>query len=270
MREEDRLLALQRCLASVALEPDGASFAADPAGLARAAGLPGKDQAAFRRNRDRLGFYREGVQDLLWDPITRYFPLTLALLEKGEAAGTCRSAFLASRSLVSPFYRDIAATFLGWLDASGWGRPQWPFLLELAHFELVKELVEHFPDEDPPPETHPRPSSGDRLVLAPPTQVLAYTHRVFEATWERPAPEPGACSLLAFRGPDGYIRVLAITDATAALLVRGQGEPIAAVLAALGFRDEPGALAFLEDLREQGALLGFRNAEAPGIPSRPA
>jgi hypothetical protein len=267
MREEDRLLGLQRCLASVALD-EGTSFSADPGGLALAAGLPPEDQEAFRRNRKRMLFYREGVQDLLWDPILRYFPLTLALLEKEDAAEACRSAFLASRSLVSPFYRDIAATFLGWLEASGWGLPRWPFLLEMAHFELMKELVEHFPDGDPPRGIHAQPAPGDRLVLAPPTQVLAYTHRVFESTWAKPAPEPGPCHLLAYRAQDGYIRVLAITETTAALLVRGQGEAIAAAMDALGLGDEPGTLAFLKNLQEQGALSGFQPGAPPEQPIR--
>ncbi|WP_306602105.1 putative DNA-binding domain-containing protein [Geothrix sp. 21YS21S-2] len=256
----DAVLALQRSLAALALDPDAAAFEADPGAFAAARGLPEGDQAAFRRYRDRLLYYRDAVREDICEPVDQDFPLTRTLLEGAGAWGACRAGFLSSRTFRSPFYRDISATFLGWLATSAWGRDRWPFLLELAHFELVRQLVEHLPDAAPPAGLRAVPRPGDLLVLAPSTQVLAYAYRVHEATWEAPAPEPGACRLLASRDAQGFIQWRELTEAAACLLARARGASLAAVAEELGLADLPGLLSFLAGLREAGAVLGFREA----------
>ena len=251
------VLRLQRCFASLVLDPDSEAFDADLGAFALARGLGPRDQEAFRRCQDRLLFYRDSVRGALWEPMQIYFPLLRTLLEEAGAWEACAQAFLATRSVASPFYRDVAPTFLGWLSTSGWGQDRWPFLLQLAHFELVKELVEHVLEAERPEGLHPEPAPGDRVVLPASTQVLSYTYRVFEATFDRPEPAPGPCHLLASRGPDGYIQWRTLTEATAALLMRAQSASIAEAMAALGLEDLPGTLVFLEELRIKGALQGF-------------
>jgi len=257
MREPD-VLALQRCMADLALDAQAGDFETDPASFGERRGLSPEDQAGLERFQDRLLFYRDAVREAIWEPLDRYIPITQSLLEEAGAWEECRTAFLASRSLRSPFYRDIAPTFLGWMAASGWGRDRWPFLLELTHFELVKEWVEHVPDGSP--ADHLRPELHHTLALAAPTQVLTYAWRVFEATPLVPAPPAGACHLLASRGLDGYVRIRELTEAAAALLVRAQSESIASAMAALGMKGGPETLSFLEGLRADGALAGFRDA----------
>jgi len=254
----DRVRELQRALADLALAPDAAAFEADPAAFAGARGLPGPDQAAFRRCRPRLLSYREFVREDIWEPVELYLPITLALLERAGALEEARSGFLASRLLASPYYRDIAPTFLGWLAATGWGLERWPFLVQLAHAELVPELVEHAPDTPPRAGLHPEPAPGDRIVPAPPPPVLAYDWRVLEATPEAPGPPPGPCHLLAFRDAEGFVRWRELTPATAAVLVRAQQEPIGRAAAALGLGDPGAVLALLAALRAAGALEGFQ------------
>jgi len=254
----EELLLIQRCFADLVLEPGAEAFEADPATFAADRGLGPLHQEAFHRFKDRLLFYRDSVRGALWEPMDRYLPLLQAILEEAEAWEDCQAAFLATRTVASPFYRDVAPTFLGWLAASGWGQDRWPYLLQLAHFELVKELVEHALPGETPAGLQPVPGPRARVVLAAPTQVLAYTFRVHEATFEHPEPEPGPCHLLASRGSDGYVRWRVLTEATAALLVRGQEAPIDEVMEALGLEDLPATLAFLEDLQALGAILGFQ------------
>jgi hypothetical protein len=251
------LLLIQRCFAAMVLDPEADTFEADPAAFAADHGLGLLHQEAFRCCKDRLLFYRDSVRGALWEPMERYLPLLQTILEEAGAWEACRTAFLATRAVASPFYRDVAPTFLGWLAASGWGQDRWPYLLQLAHFELVKELVEHVPAGETPPDPHPVPGPRDRLMLAASTQVLAYTYRVHEATFEHPEPLPGACHLLASRGEDGYVRWRVLTDATAALLVRAQAAPIEEVMGTLGLEDLPTTLAFLEELQALGAIQGF-------------
>jgi hypothetical protein len=250
-------LALQRCLACLVLDPDSEAFEDDPGSYARARGLGAEDQAAFRRFQDRLLFYRDSVRGALWEPVELYFPLLRILLEDAGAWQACAQAFLATRSVRSPYYRDVAPTFLGWLATSGWGQDRWPFLLQLAHFELVKELVEHVQEPEAPAGLHPEPAPGDRLVLPASTLVLTYAFRVHEATFDQPEPAPGACHLLASRGADGYVQWRTLTQATAALLVRAQGASFTEVMADLGLVDRSETFALLQELRSQGAILGF-------------
>ena len=250
---------LQRCFASLVLD---AEVEGDDLGaFAAARGLSGRDQEAFRRFQDRLLFYRDSVRGALWEPMDRYFPILQTILDAADAWEACRAAFLATRSVTSPYYRDVAPTFLGWLASTGWGQDRWPFLLQLAHFELVKELVEHGPEGEAPEGLHPAPTPEDRLVLGGPTQVLAYAFLVHEATFEHPEPAPGACHLLASRGKDGYVRWRVLTAATAGLLVRAQKESIAQVVATLGLEDPQGTLALLAELQVKGAILGFLEVE---------
>lgn len=253
------VLALQRFLADLAMGPDPDRFARDPAAVAEAAGLPYPDQQALLRFKRRLLFYRDGVRQNLTDPLDRYLPLTQTLLEEAGAWEACCAAFLATRPLDSPYYRDIAPTFLGWLASSGWGRDRWPYLLQLAHFELIKELVETGPDGDMPEGLRTDPGPGDLLVPAAPTQVLSYGYRVHEASLRFPVPVAGPCHLLAFRGRDGYVKWKELSAASAALLALGRERPLGAAAADLGL-DLPETLAFLRGLREEGVVLGFRGA----------
>lgn len=254
------LLNLQRALADLVFDEDDRGFRIDPAGFAAARGLPPMDQAAFLRQRERFMHYRLAVRAGLWEPMERWLPLTRALLEESGAWEACRAAFLAARAVESPHYRDLAPTFLGWLEASGWGRDPWPFLTQLVHYELVDLLVERVQAPPRPPGLALAAGPGDRVALAAPTQVLAYAWRVIEATLDHPEPAPGPCHLLAFRGADGSTRWRELTPGTAALLVRSQDRPIAEAVGELGLADLDAALGLLDELCGSGAVLGFRPA----------
>lgn len=257
-------LTLQRALAALVLDPEGGDFESDPAAFAEARGLPGRDVQAFARHAPGLAAYRELARLSLVDPIETMFPVAKALLDREGAWEPCLQAFLGARCVASAHYRDIAPTFLGWLVETGWGRDRWPYLAELAHAELLEVLVSRFPEAALPADLHPDPEPGDLLVRHPATQVVAYGHAVHRATEAAPVPEAVPVHLLAFRGEGGAFRLLELTPATAAFLVRAEGEPLDRVAAALGLEDWPALRALLADLRAQGALAGFRpGAAAP-------
>jgi hypothetical protein len=251
------VLTLQRCLAALALEPETAAFEADPGAFAAGQGLSARHQAAFQRSRARMLFYRYGVRQAIWEPVDTYLPLTRAALRpEGGWQAVC-DAFLAARALSSPFYRDIAPTLLGWIAETGWGLERWPFLLELMHFELVQELVEHRPDPPPATGLEPVPTLARRLQLAPSSLVLSYGHAVHEATLEQPVPPVRACHLLAYRDGDGLMLWREVNGPMAALLVRAQTETLGEACAGLGLGADPGLLTQLAELRADGALQGF-------------
>lgn len=257
---EAGVLALQRALVEAALMPDPGPLEQDPGGFAAGRGLPEGDQAAFRRFKDRLLVYRRMVRGNLVEPVEWVCQVTKALLEPSGAWDDCMAAFLASRGVQSAYYRDVSATFLGWLAATGWGLDRWPFLLQLAHFELLTALVARHPGGDPPPDLHPRPRLGDVLVLDAPAQLVTYQHQVHLATLDAPVPAPGTVHLLAYRDAGGDTRWVELTPATAALLLDAQRAPIGQAALDLGLEDLTEAVDLLAELQGKGAIRGFRSA----------
>jgi hypothetical protein len=213
----------------------------------------------MERFHDRLLAYRELARLGLQEPIEDMFPVTLALLAGEGEWQACLDAFLQARGVETPYYRYIAPAFLGWLVASEWGSDRWPFLTELAHFELLEVLVAHHPEPSVPMDVHTVPSPGDLLVLEPAAQVVAYAHAVHLASEEAPIPPCRPTFLLAYRDPQEVTQVLELTEGAAALLTRAQREPLGKVASDMGFSGLVPLEGLLADLQGRGALVGFRH-----------
>lgn len=254
---DSRTLRLQRAMAALILDGTDEALEADPGRPARRLELSAEDQRAFRDQAEALRTYRELARMGLTEPLEDMFPVVKALLEGEGIWEACLQGFLESRRVHSPHYRDIAPAFLGWLADVGWGQDRWPFLLELAHAELLEVLVARFPEEEGPVGLHADPQPSDRVVLDPATQVVSYTHAVHLAREDNPAPAARPTHLLAYRDAGGVAHLLELTPATAALLVRAQGEPLASAAAALGIPDLSAPLTLLRDLHRYGAVAGF-------------
>ena len=255
---ESRTLRLQRAMASLVLDGDEATLEADPGRAARRHGLSRSDQASFRDQGPGMLTYRELARMSLIEPLETTFPVLKALLEEAEVWDGCVQAFLDARVLRSGHYRDIAPAFLGWLAATDWGQERWPFLLELAHAEILEVLVARFPDSDPPTGLHAEPGPQDCLVLDPATQIVSYTHAVHLVQEQTPVPEARPTHLLAFRDGEGQARLKELTPATAALLVQARTTSLAESAAALGLSDLAPAMNLLRDLQRDGAIAGFQ------------
>lgn len=253
-----RELELQRALADLILEPEASGAWSVPGAVAQRRGLPPEDTRAMGRFHDRLQAYRELARLGLQEPIEDMFPVTLALLSGEGEWQACLDAFLQARVVESPYYRDIAPAFLGWLVASGWGSDRWPFLTELAHFELLEVLVAHHPESSVPMDLHPGPSPEDLLVLEPAAQVVAYAHAVHLASEEAPTPPCRPTLLLAYRDPHEDTQVMELTEGAAALLTRAQREPLGKVATDMGFGNLASLQGLLVDLQIRGAIAGYR------------
>lgn len=255
---ESRTLRLQRAMASLVLDEDEAALTEDPGRVARRQGLSGADQAAFRDQGAAILTYRELARMSLVEPLETMFPVLKALLEREDAWDGCVQAFLDARRLRSGHYRDIAPAFLGWLAETSWGQARWPFILELAHMEILEVLVARFPEAEPPEGLHHEPALGDSLVLDGATQVVSYGHAVHRATEEAPIPEARPTHLMAYRNGEGEAKVMELTPATAALLVQAQTQSLAEAAAALNLTDLAPAMTLLQDLHREGAIAGFQ------------
>jgi hypothetical protein len=257
---EPRTLRLQRAMASLILDEDEAAIEADSGRAARRQALPGADQCAFREQTAALLTYRELARMSLVEPLETMFPVLRALLEGAKVWGSCVQAFLDARVIRSSQYRDIAPAFLGWLAATGWGQDRWPFLLELAHAEILEVLVARFPDGVSLEAVHAEPGPQDRVVLDPATQVITYRHAVHRVDERSPVPEERPTHLLAFRDQEGLAKLLELTPATSALLVQAQSKPLAEAASAVGLFDITPTLSLLRDLHREGAIAGFQSS----------
>lgn len=254
------LARLQETVLDLALAPEDTAFREDPAAFARARGLDTAHQQALATRRDRWLLYRALVRTALEDPLGDALPVTQALLEAAGAWEDAVTAFLASRTVQSPYYREIPAAFVAWLADSRWGQDRWPFLLQLAHYEALELEVVRHPDTPPPPGLHPEPALDRVAVLDPAARNLAYGYAVQHATVEAPEP-PHACAwLLCHRDAEGSFHVLELTAHVSALLARSQeGQVLGPALAELGVAPDE-AFPLLRDFRDRGILRGFREA----------
>lgn len=257
---DSRTLRLQRAMASLVLDGGEAILAADPGRAAQSQGLAEADQRSFRNQGPAMMTYRELARMSLVEPLETVFPVLKALLEAAGRWEEVVQAFLDARVVRSPHYRDIAPAFLGWLASTRWGQDRWPFLLELAHAEILEVLVARFPDSDPPGDLHGDPAPQDLVVLDSATQVVSYAHAVHRVHEEAPIPEARPTHLLAFRDGEGEARLLELTPATAALLVQARTRPLAESAAALDLPDLALAMNLLRDLHRDGAIAGFQTA----------
>ena len=255
---EPRTLRLQRAMASLVLDEDEGALEADPGRVARRQELSGADQRSFRDQGPGMLTYRELARMSLIEPLEDMFPVLKSLLSQHGLWDACVQAFLDARVVRSSHYRDIAPAFLGWLASTAWGQERWPFLLELAHVEILEVLVARFPDSVPPMGLHAEPRPEDLVVLDPATQVVSYAHAVHRVSEAAPVPEARPSHLLAYRDSAGEAHLKELTPATSALLVQAQTLPLAQAAAALGLLDLNPALDLLCDLRRAGAIAGFQ------------
>lgn len=255
----DNTLALQRCVMDLFLDEKGAAaFAADACAFGAERGLDEPDQAALNRFKPRLLTYRNLIRFALEDPLPDCFPILQTLLEKADLWDACVDAFLASRFIQSSYYRDIHPAFVAWLASSGWGQDTWPFLLQLAHFEYIEVEILRWPDEPPLEGLASVPAADLQVVFDGTARNLAYAFAVHQATKENPEPDAGETFLLGYRDADGDFMVSELSAHASAFLARClEGDRIGKAASALDL-DHIEALELLGDLRDKGAILGFR------------
>ena len=255
----DRTWMLQRCMADLILDLESArAFAEDPRSFGAVRGLGEADQLGLEAFKSGLLVYRDIARTALEDPLPDCFPITHALLEEAGLWDDCVDAFLASRSIQSPYYRDVNPAFVEWLATGEWNRERWPFLLQLAHFEYIEVEILRWPDDPPPNNIDKAPSADSLVVFAGATRNLAYFYQVHKATKEDPEPEAGETFLLGYRDPEGDFLYSELSAHASAFLARCMdGESVGAAASALDLQVDE-VLDLLIRFREKGALSGFR------------
>lgn len=230
----------------------------DPKANPRPTGVPAR----------RMKVYNELLFNNLESFLLACFPVLRQILGKRRWAGLVRD-FFATHRCRTPYFRQIPDEFIQYLQTERGGHDTDPaFLLELAHYEWI-ELVLSVSNQEAPAGVDPE---GDLLggipAVNPVLSLLEYAYPVHRIgpRFKPAAPPAEPTRLLVFRDADYDVRFIQLNPVSARLLallaagdrtgrqaleqiVQELAHPAPAAVIA-------GGLEILQDLRDQGAILG--------------
>jgi hypothetical protein len=272
--------ALESALAELVL---GAPLDSDPASVAawldRHGVTPEDQRAILRQGVDRLRVYRSLIRGTLEEAVEASIPRTLARL--GPLFAEYFDRFLAERAPMTHYVRDTTMEFLDHCE------PLWAednrvptYLMELGRHEALHIEIASAPPR--PAEAEPAALDLDSgLSFIEAARLVSYRHAVHElpeALSDRSEPERRDTRLLAYRGPDHYVRYLALSPIAASIvswLMRGASLRESLLSAATEHAIElddallTGAAHLLSDLSERVVVLGpCRPTFNPSLDSR--
>lgn len=160
---------------------------------------------------ERMAVYRELFFNNIQNFVNSAFPVLRSILPPQIWQRNLRQFFVEA-TLTSPYFLNIAESYLDWLCNT----PQeLPFALELAHYEWAELYVATLRcDELQPFDLH------GPLQLAPCALVLSYqfpVHQISEHS-QPTSPSDEGCYLLVYRNIDDQVRFIALNQLSAALL----------------------------------------------------
>lgn len=240
-----------------------------------------RDFAAHLRNPDRVappaGIEDRRIQvyrDLVYNNVAGFldngFPVLRSIMPDARWHAIVRG-FLANHVSGSPYFVDIPAEFLGYLDSEFEAADEDPpFLYELAHYEWMELVVDVSLDEIP---TEGVERDGDLLdgipVVSPLVHVLSYDWPVHHISVDcQPAqPLEQPVWLVVYRDTADAVRFMEINAVTARLLAlvndeqKRSGRAVLQQIASeLGAADPAAIINFgqqtLEDLRARDIVPG--------------
>ena len=223
----------------------------------------------------RMAIYRELFFNNLQSLLSSMFPVLKKLHTDDKWRRLIRN-FMQKHQAQTPYFLELPAEFLNFLQNEyELEDDDFPFLLELAHYEYI-ELALSVSDEcNDPQGIDP---DGDLLAGVPVKSVLSWVyayqypvHRI-SPDYKPTTPEEQPVYLAVYRGSDDKVGFLELNPVTAGLLNAVEenetgktGESLLRELAAtINFPDEDAfvqhGLAALEEMRTFEILTGTRTA----------
>lgn len=235
----------------------------DPANQSAPEGIPDR----------RLAVYRELLYNNIEGFISSGFPV-LREITADEPWHAMVRDFYAHHSARSPYFKEIPAEFLSYLENRPQSASQPPWLLELAHYEWVELDLDISTAEA---DAEDLDSDGDLLAETPvPTpllRTLSYDYPVHQIAPGQIPEQPQSCFLAAYRnraGEVGFIEANPVTLHLLRLLEQGwsaSGQALLEHIAAELQHPNPqavvdGGLQILRDLANRDIILGTRRLTA--------
>jgi len=218
----------------------------------------------------RMGIYTELLFNNINDQLSGNFPILRGICSDAYWHGVVRD-FMRLHTCMTPLFTEVGQEFLAYLqDERETHHDDWPFMLELAHYEYVELAVAIHTEDDPVPSLDP---DGDLLqgvpFIAPTAWNLSYTWPVHQIGNEYlpDAPPSEPTHLVVYRDPLDEVRFLQINAVTQRLLQLAKEQPgwtgldlLQAIATELNHPTPEavidGGSAMLEELRRRDVILG--------------
>lgn len=173
---------------------------------------------------ERAGVYVGLLFNNVEDFLSGCFPVIRRILDDAQWNALVRQ-FYAQHACQSPYFREIPAEFVEWLtsatlsDRSATLSEQWPFLLELAHYEWVEVPLSL---DDTAIDWGSIDPEGDLLagkpVLNPVMLLQSYQYPVHLISPDYLPTVPEPTHLVLLRDQDGKIQFVTLNAPTARLV----------------------------------------------------
>jgi len=235
---------------------------------------------------ERMAVYQELFFNNVLNFVSSAFPVLTSLYNESQWHTKTR-LFFQSSNLHSPYFLDIAESFLNWLQQQQLAPEDPPFLLELAHYEWIElylatahrqlDLPLLAQIETPPATqtvTPPEmPITTSQLAVDELALLLCYQYPVSQISSKfRPAQPAAAPSLLlVYRDLAEEIKFIALNQLSASLLqllIHTPGARLAELTTSLQTlapqltkqQIGDGALQLLQELAKKGVIRAFQAA----------
>lgn len=227
---------------------------------------------------ERMAVYQELFFNNLLNFVSSAFPVLSTLYSESQWHAKAR-LFFQSSNLHSPYFLDIAESFLNWLQQQQLAPEDPPFLLELAHYEWIELYLAtahrqcHLPLLTQTEANVEAQLATSELAMDELALLLCYQYPVSQiSTKFRPAQPAAAPSLLlVYRDLDDEIKFMALNQLSASLLqllINTPGARLAELTTSLqtlapqltNQQIGEGALQLLQDLAKKGVIRAFQAA----------
>lgn len=220
---------------------------------------------------ERMAVYQELFFNNVQNFVSSAFPVLCSLYTEENWQQKVRLFFQSSR-LHSPYFLDIAESFLAWLQEQNHGDEDPPFLLELAHYEWIElYLATAHRTQTVAPLAQiagSQPLAVDEMAL-----LLSYQFPVSQISIQfQPTSAPADPSLLlVYRNPEDDIKFMALNQLSASLLqllITTPGQCLTELTSTLqslapqltNAMISEGALQLLQELAKKGVIRAFQVA----------
>jgi hypothetical protein len=179
----------------------------------------------------RMAMYRELFFNNIDSFLAANFPVIRAILTDSQWFELAQD-FFAKHSSQTPHFSEIPEEFLDYLQNERSNPDDFPFLLELAHYEWVEMALSIAKDNVPENRVNPDNLEQQRVRLSPLAWPLAYqypVHKISPDFLPQTAPD-SATFLVVYRNPDDEVNFIEITPITYRLLEIIQGHEQALVI----------------------------------------
>lgn len=168
---------------------------------------------------ERMAMYRELIFNNIESFLAGNFPVIRKILDDQQWYDLAQD-FFSRHHCKTPYFSNIAEEFLNYLENERDNPADFPFLLELAHYEWVEMALSIAKDEVSAKKQNFDDLLHQTIQLSPLAWPLVYQFPVqlISPDYLPPVPPEQPTSLLAYRGQDDEVKFIEINPITYRLL----------------------------------------------------